>query len=70
MSRTNIDIDDTLIDRVMERYRLPTKKSAVDYALRVVAGEPMSRGEALAMEGSGWGGDLAAMRDGDSPEQL
>ena len=54
----------------MERYRLPTKKSAVDYALRVVAGEPMSREEALGMEGSGWGGDLAAMRDQDSPEQL
>lgn len=47
----------------MRRYRLPTKKAAVDFALRAVAGDPMSREEALEMEGSGWDADLAALRD-------
>jgi len=63
MARTNIDIDDELVQRVMRRYRLPTKKAAVEFALRAVAGDPMGREEALQMEGSGWDADLAALRD-------
>jgi Arc/MetJ family transcription regulator len=62
MSRTNIDIDDELIERVMRRYRLPSKRAAVELALRRLAGEPMSRDEALAMEGVGWSGDLDELR--------
>lgn len=59
--RTNIEIDDLLIDRAMRIYRLNSKREAVDFALRkLVSG--MSREEALAMEGSGWGGDLDEMR--------
>jgi Arc/MetJ family transcription regulator len=65
MSRTNIDIDDELIDRVMRRYRLPSKRAAVELALRRLAGEPMSRDEALAMEGAGWSGDLDELRGPD-----
>ena len=38
MTRTNIEIDDELVARVMERYELKTKKEAVDLALRQVAG--------------------------------
>lgn len=68
MSRTNIDIDDELIARVMRRYDLRTKKDAVDFALRSVAWEPMSRDEALAMQGTGWEGDLAALRSSDVAE--
>jgi len=67
MSRTNIEIDDELIERVMRRYRLSTKKAAVDYALRSLAGDPMTRKELLAMEGSGWVGDLDGIRDRDPP---
>lgn len=66
MGRTNIDIDDELIDRVMRRYRLPSKRAAVELALRRLAGEPMSRDEALAMEGAGWSGDLDALREPDA----
>ena len=66
MSRTNIDIDDELIERVMRRYRLPTKRAAVELALRRLAGEPMSRDEALAMEGVGWSGDLDELRAPDA----
>ena len=52
MSRTNIDIDDELINRVMVRYHLTTKREAVDYALRSLVGSPMSTEEILAMAGS------------------
>jgi Arc/MetJ family transcription regulator len=67
MGRTNIDIDDELIERVMRRYRLPSKRAAVELALRRLAGEPMSREEALAMEGAGWSGNLAELRAPDAP---
>ena len=66
MGRTNIEIDDELIERVMRRYQLPSKRAAVELALRRLAGEPMGREEALAMEGTGWSGDLDAMREADS----
>ena len=52
MSRTNIDLDDELVAIVMVRYQLKTKREAVDYALRNVAGKPMTKEEALAMCGS------------------
>ena len=62
MSRTNIDIDDELIDRVMRRYRVKTKREAVDLALRRAAGEPMTREEFLELRGIGWDGDLDEIR--------
>jgi Arc/MetJ family transcription regulator len=62
VTRTNIDLDDDLVERVMERYRLRTKREAVHFALSRVAGDPMSRHEALAMEGTGWEEDLAELR--------
>ena len=52
MSRTNIDIDDELVEIVMVRYHLKTKREAVNYALRHIAGQPMTREEMLAMCGS------------------
>jgi Arc/MetJ family transcription regulator len=65
MSRTNIDIDDELVERAMRIHRLSSKREAVDLALRRLVGDPMSRDEALAMEGRGWGGDLAELRAPD-----
>lgn len=62
MSRTNIDIDDELVQMVMNRYDLRTKKDAVNFALRKAVGNVLSREEALAMEGYGWDGDLAEIR--------
>jgi Arc/MetJ family transcription regulator len=59
VSRTNIDLDDKLVEMAMQRYGLRTKKEAVDLALRRLVGGVMSREEALAMEGFGWDGDLA-----------
>ena len=50
--RTNIEIEDTYLQAVMDRYHLRTKTEAVDLALRSLAGQPMSLEEALAMRGS------------------
>jgi Arc/MetJ family transcription regulator len=50
--RTNIEIEDTYLQIVMDRYRLHTMTEAVDLALRHLAGQPMSREEALAMRGA------------------
>lgn len=51
--RTNIEIEDDYLRAVMDRYGVHTKTEAVDLALRHLAGQPMSRDEALAMRGAG-----------------
>jgi Arc/MetJ family transcription regulator len=61
MGRTNVVVDDDLIDRVMKAYRLPTKRAAIDFALRAVLGTAERR-DMLALEGIGWEGDLDEMR--------
>jgi Arc/MetJ family transcription regulator len=62
MSRTNIDIDDEACARVMARYRLPTKRQAVNFALRLLAAQPLTIDEARRLRGSGWLGDLNELR--------
>ena len=52
MSRTNIEIDDALLETVMHRYAIRTKTEAVDYSLRRLAETPMSIQETLAMHGA------------------
>lgn len=49
--RTNIEIEDSYLRTVMDRYGLRTKTEAVDLALRHLAGQPMTRNEALRMRG-------------------
>lgn len=56
--RTNIEIEDTYVRVIMKRYRLRTKTEAVDMALRHLAGQPMTREEALAMRGTHSIGEL------------
>jgi Arc/MetJ family transcription regulator len=58
--RTNIEIEETFLRAVMDRYGLHTKTEAVDLALRHLAGQPMTRDEALAMQGAHAIGDIAA----------
>ncbi len=70
MSRTNIDLDDELVERVMRLYQLDTKRAAVQLALEQLLGEPMTKAELLAMEGSGWDGDLDEMRGGRGIAEL
>ena len=58
--RTNIEIDDVYVRRIMDRFGIHTKTEAVDLALRHLAGQPMTREEALAMEGAHAIGELPA----------
>jgi len=51
-TRTNIELEDEYVERIMQRYQLRTKTEAVNLALRHLAGQPMSRAEALAMRGA------------------
>lgn len=67
MTRTNIEIDDELVARAMQKYGLTTKRSAVELALKRLVGPPLS-GAALhdflrEIEGTGWDADPEIMRD-------
>lgn len=68
MGRTNIVIDEDLVRKVMRMYGLTSKRAAVDFALRRVAGEPEEGKyrprDMLDLRGMGWGGDLEEMRGG------
>jgi len=57
-SRTNIALEDADIETIMRRFHLRTKTEAVNLALRWLAGQPMTRAEALAMEGAGAIGEI------------
>ena len=50
--RTNIEIEDTDVRAIMDRFGVRTKTEAVALALRHLAGQPMTREEALAMRGA------------------
>ncbi|WP_306367426.1 type II toxin-antitoxin system VapB family antitoxin [Nocardiopsis sp. CC223A] len=62
MSRTNIDIDDELVETAMERFHVRTKREAIDIALRRAVGTPLTKEFLLSLEGTGWEGDLSEMR--------
>ena len=69
MTRTNIDIDDELVEAVMRENNLRSKREAVDFALRQARRNPMSRAEMLSMRGVGWGDglELSDLRPGYEP---
>jgi len=56
--RTNIEIEQSYVDAIMDRYGVHTKTEAVDLALRHLAGQPMTRAEALHMRGTQAIGDV------------
>jgi Arc/MetJ family transcription regulator len=58
--RTNIELDSANLRVIMDRYGIHTKTAAVDFALRHLAGQPMTREEALAMRGARAIGELPA----------
>lgn len=55
MTRTNIDIDDELIEIVMRQNGLKTKREAVEFALRQTIRRTPSVEELLSLRGSGFG---------------
>jgi Arc/MetJ family transcription regulator len=64
-----VPVSEALIAEVMDRYRFPTREAAVHFALRRAANPPMAREELLAMQGSGWAGDLQRMRENEDPAE-
>lgn len=50
--RTNIEIEDVHVRAIMSRFGVRTKTEAVELALRHLAGQPMTREEALGMRGA------------------
>lgn len=50
--RTNIELESDYVRAIMDRYGVLTKTEAVDLALRHLAGQPMTREQALAMRGA------------------
>lgn len=67
-TRTNIELDDDLVEAAMRLYGTRSKKETVDLALRRLVGARLSTEEAIAMEGSGWEGDLDRMREDAPPD--
>jgi Arc/MetJ family transcription regulator len=66
MPRTTVVIDEALVRRVMQLYRLATKRAAIDFALRALVGD-RERRDMLDLEGAGWDGDLVRMRTTRGP---
>jgi Arc/MetJ family transcription regulator len=66
MGRTNVVVDDDLIERAMRLYNLRTKREAIDLALRRLVGE-YKQIDILELEGMGWEGDLDEMRESRFP---
>lgn len=56
--RTNIRLEEALVRTIMARYGLDTKTEAVELALRHLAGQPLTREQALAMRGARAIGDV------------
>lgn len=67
MTRTNIDIDDELIAEAMKRYNLPTKKAAVDFALRRLVPVPLTKEFLLNLRGTGYETDMDDLRPPHDP---
>jgi Arc/MetJ family transcription regulator len=62
--RTNIEIDDDLLDRAMTAAGLPTKKATVEEGLRLLV-QVKGQVEALNdLKGLGWNGNLSKHRQG------
>jgi Arc/MetJ family transcription regulator len=70
MVRTNIVLDEQLVKNVMTTYGLKSKRAAVDFALRSVAGADDPHAGMLALQGTGWKGDLDEMRRSSILEAL
>lgn len=54
MTRTNIDLDDELVETVMRQNGLTTKREAVEFALRRTIRRVPTVEEVMALEGIGF----------------
>jgi Arc/MetJ family transcription regulator len=62
--RTNIDIDDQLLAEAMTATGLPTKRATVEEGLRLLVRLRRQVDSLADLAGTGWQGDLGAMREG------
>ncbi len=60
--RTNIEIEDDLIEAAMRATGLPTKRATVEEALRRLVARHRQAEAIEDLAGLGWEGDLDAMR--------
>jgi Arc/MetJ family transcription regulator len=60
--RTNIEVDDNLMKQALQAAGIPTKRAAVDEALRLVVRLHRQKLAIAALQGVGWEGDLDEMR--------
>jgi Arc/MetJ family transcription regulator len=65
--RTNIDIDDELMDEAMRRSGLPTKRAAVEEGLRLLIQTRRQTGIRRLRGKVRWQGDLDAIRSDRDP---
>jgi Arc/MetJ family transcription regulator len=65
--RTNIDIDDELMDEALKLTGLPTKRAVVEEGLRLIVRLGKQARTLKTLKGLGWEGDLDEMRLGQPP---
>jgi len=67
MGRTNVVVDEELVERAKRIYGLRTTREVIDLALRRLIGDISDHPHAglLALEGIGWDGNLDEMRGSD-----
>lgn len=66
--RTNIEIDDALMDEAMQISGHRTKKQTIEEALKEFVSVRRQLAALEAMRGMGWEGDLDEMREMRHPE--
>jgi len=60
--RTNIDIDDELLTKAMEKFGTTTKKATIEEALQRALKSHDRRNAIANLRGVGWEGDLDDLR--------
>jgi Arc/MetJ family transcription regulator len=65
--RTNIEIDDGLMDEALKLTGLPTKRAVVEEGLRLVVRLRKQARTLKTLKGLGWEGDLDEMRQDRTP---
>ena len=68
--RTNIEIEDDDVRLIMDRFGVHTKTEAVAMALRHLAGQPLSRDQALRLRGARLIGDISGDSPGDTASDI
>ncbi len=62
--RTNIELDEDLLEEAMAATGLPTKRATVEEALRSLVRRYRQKAAIGNLAGLGWEGNLAATREG------